>query len=68
MFVRGVRIFKHGGSKENCLFAENWVIISNDYLGKDFMCGAASTAPPTGNNGKFRIFRIKGTPTRLRMT
>jgi hypothetical protein len=68
VFVQGVRVFEHGGSKENCLFAENWVIIANDYLGKDFMCGTASATPPAGNNDKFRIFRIKGIPTRLRMT
>ena len=67
MFVQYVGVLENGGSKEDCLFAKNWVIISNDYLGEDFMCGAASAMPPTGNDDKFRIFFIKGTPTRLRM-
>jgi hypothetical protein len=56
MFVQGARVLENGGSEEDCLFAKNGVIIANDYFGENFMCGAASATPPTGNNNKFRIF------------
>jgi hypothetical protein len=67
MFVQGVRVLENGGSKEDCLFAENWVIIANDYFGENFMCGAASATPPTSNNDKFRSLLKKGIRTRLHM-
>ena len=56
MFVQSVRVLENSGRKEDCLFAKNWVIIANDYFGKEFMCGAASATPPTSNNDKFLFF------------
>jgi hypothetical protein len=66
VFLQGVRVLENGGGKEDCLFAKNWVVIANDYLGEDFMCRAASATPPISNNFEFRIFLKKGKPTRLR--
>ena len=59
MFVQGVRILENGGNKKDCLFAENWVIIANNYFGENFMCGAASVTPPTSNNDKFQSLSKK---------
>ena len=59
MFVQGVRVFENGRSKEDCLFAKDWVIIANDYLGENFMCSAAGATPPISNNDKFRFSLLK---------
>jgi hypothetical protein len=50
MLVQGAWVFEHCGSKENCLFAKNRMIVRNYCLFEDFMCGATGATPTTSIN------------------
>ena len=68
MLVQAVWVFEHCRSKEDCLFAESWVIIANNYFREDFMCGAASATPPIRKTVSSKLLGEKGILTHLRMT
>ena len=59
MLVQSARVLENSGSKDDCLFAKNWVIIANGNFCQDLMCRAASTAPATSNNDKLLIIFLK---------
>jgi hypothetical protein len=66
VLVEAVWVFEYRGTKKNCLFLKNWVIIANCYLCEYFMCGAASATPTTSklisskcSDGKVILTRLR---------
>jgi hypothetical protein len=45
MSFQRIWISDHGRSKEGCLFAKNWVIITDHSLCENFMCCTTSATP-----------------------
>ena len=59
MVVQGLWILEDRRGKNDCLFAEGWVIVANRDFCEHLMCRAAGATPTRREKAKSRSFRRK---------